>query len=226
LKVVKWLIDFERENGRAPREYLQKIFEKEKDVLDEVEAELISKLLIKLNKQYIEGGFEDIALQYELSKAEKYLQRQSLIKNKEEIDIALSNDLVEDAIRARDDFVLPSLSHASIGVDLMGDPQQLERLDEGDDGEGLFTLPGDLGYRVGPVLRGDLWAFLAAMKVGKTWWLTEIARIAMRRGLNVFFASLEMSMRKMIYRFTQPITSMVRPQDKGGAKLRCQSIEK
>lgn len=215
LQVVRWLIDFEKQSGRAPREYLQKIFEQEKDVLDEVEVDLITKLLARLNKKYLEGNFEDIALQYELDKAEQYLQKQALNKNKEDIDVALNNDSIDEAIRIKESFILPSLSHASIGVDLMGDPEQLDKLNENNEGEGLFSLPGDLGFRAGPVYRGDLWAFLAAMKVGKTWWLTEVARIGMRNGLNVFFASLEMSMRKMVFRFTQPITHMVRKEDHG-----------
>jgi hypothetical protein len=215
LRVVGWLIDFGKDNGRAPRQYLQDIFEKEKDVLEEVEADLTAKLLARLNKQYLEGEFEDVALPYELKQAEQYLQKQALIKNRDDVDAALGNDSLREAIQLKDNFSLPSLSHASIGVDLMGDPAQLDQLDEGNEGQGLFSLPGDLGYRIGPVYRGDLWAFLAAMKVGKTWWLTEVARIAMRRGLNVFFASLEMSMRKMIFRFTQPMTNMIRIQDRG-----------
>jgi replicative DNA helicase len=213
-RVAKWSLDFQKTNDRAPREYLQKIFEEEKDTLDEGEAELIQKLLTRLNKEYLEGDFEDIALQYELDKTEKYIQRRALEKNKEEIENALSNDLVEDAIEIRQSFSIPSLSYASIGINLTGDPQQLKKLDDKEQLEGLFSLPGDLGYRAGPVYRGDLWAFLAAMKVGKTWWLSKVARMGVQNGLNVFFASLEMSMRKMIFRFTQPMTRMIKFQDK------------
>lgn len=214
LQVTRWLIEFGKENGRAPREYLQEIFEEHRDKLDETEAELTTKLLERLNKQYLEGNFDDIALRHELSKAERYLQKQALVKNRDEMNTALSNDDVQEAIEVRNTFSLPSLSHASIGVDLLGDPYQLDMLRENGDEDALFTLPGEIGYRAGSVYRGDLWAFLAAMKVGKTWWLAEVARIAMRRGLNVFFASLEMSMRKMIFRFTQPMTNMIREQDR------------
>ena len=62
LRVVGWLIDFGKDNGRAPRQYLQDIFEKEKDVLEEVEADLTAKLLARLNKQYLEGEFEDVVI--------------------------------------------------------------------------------------------------------------------------------------------------------------------
>jgi hypothetical protein len=214
LKVIRWLVDFQKRNNQAPREYLQKIFEEKKDTLEEVEEGLIGKLLARLNEKYLTGDFDNITLQYELDKAEEYLQRQALKKNKEDIDAVLNSD-VEEAVRVKESFILPSLSHASIGVNLIGDPQALERLDEKNETEGLFSLPGDLGFRAGPVYRGDLWAFLAAMKVGKTWWLSKVARIGVQKGLNVFFASLEMSMRKMVFRFTQPMTRMVKSQDRG-----------
>jgi hypothetical protein len=183
--------------------------------LDEAEEELITKLLARLNQKYVEGDFEDIALPYELEKAERYLQKLALTKNKESVDEALRNDFVDEALRIKESFTLPSLSHASIGVDLMGDPTELEKLSAVKDEQGLFSLPGYLGLELGPVYRGDLWAFLAAMKVGKTWWLSKVARIAVSKGFNVFFASLEMSMRKMILRFTQPMTNMIKPQDRG-----------
>ena len=83
LQVTKWLIEFEKENGRAPRDYLQKIFDEQKDFLEETEVELITKLLDRLNKQYLDGDFDDIALSYELNKAEQYLQKQALVKNKD-----------------------------------------------------------------------------------------------------------------------------------------------
>jgi hypothetical protein len=215
VRVARWIVEFNKRNKRAPREYLQKIFEEQEDRLDEADAELTKKLLARLNEKYLQGGYEDVALQHELDRAEKYLQKRALAKNNAESDAALKNDSVEEAVEIKERFVLPSLTSAAIGINLGGDPQELEKLDSKKEEDGLFHLPGDLGFKVGPVYRGDLWAFLAAMKVGKTWWLSKVARMALDRGLNVFFASLEMSMRKMVFRFTQPLLNMVKVQDKG-----------
>jgi replicative DNA helicase len=70
-------------------------------------------------------------------------------------------------------------------------------------GEGLFSFPGDLGQLTGPFQKGDLIAFAAPSKRGKTWWMQEAGVLAAQAGKKTVIFSLEMSSGQLIARITR-----------------------
>jgi putative DNA primase/helicase len=111
LTVIRWIVDYGNKYGRAPREYLDKIFEKYRDEVgnDEAEVRLLATFLSKLNQNYLNNDYEDVDIKFELEKAEKLLQSYAMAKNANDIIEALNVQEVPAAIEIRKSFNLPSL---------------------------------------------------------------------------------------------------------------------
>jgi replicative DNA helicase len=75
----------------------------------------------------------------------------------------------------------------------------------------MFGLRGGLNRLVGgPLCRGELVAFLAAPKSGKTWWMIDTTDTAMTRGQKVLFISCEMTEDQVVRRFWQSLSGCSR----------------
>ena len=106
-------------------------------------------------------------------------------------------------------FEDPEITHVE------GAPDPLRDIDcivesltpEDENSDIVMRLPGALGNALGPLERGFLFAVQAESGVGKTWWLTYMAQLAVFSGHNVVFFSMEMSTKKMVKRIWQSLTS-------------------
>ena len=78
--VIRWIIDYGKKHDRAPKDYLQKIFYREKDMFDPASVKLVEKFLLNINHQYIRGDFDEVNINYELDEAEDPLTP-SVIRN-------------------------------------------------------------------------------------------------------------------------------------------------
>ena len=54
-RIIRWTIDYGKKYGRAPREYLEKVFGRYKEEVgpEEPEVDLIAKVLRRLNDEYL-----------------------------------------------------------------------------------------------------------------------------------------------------------------------------
>ena len=107
--VIRWIMDYGKKYDRAPKDYLQKIFDKQKDTIDPASVKLVEKFLLNINHQYVRGDFGDIDINYELDEAEAYIQERFIFDNQEKVHAAFAANRGQDAIRLKNDFVLPSL---------------------------------------------------------------------------------------------------------------------
>jgi len=107
--VIRWILDYGEKYDRAPKDYLQKIFNREKDTIDPASVKLVEKFLLNINHQYIRGDFDEINVNYELDEAEAYIQERFIFDNQEKVHAAFAANRGQDAIRLKNDFTLPSL---------------------------------------------------------------------------------------------------------------------
>lgn len=109
--VIRWTIKYFNKYNRAPREYLDKIFNDYKEEIgeDEPEIALIAKFLSNLNERYLRNDFADVDVNYELEKAEKLLQSYALTKNANDVLSAINAKAVEEAMEIRKSFEVPTV---------------------------------------------------------------------------------------------------------------------
>ena len=107
--VIHWILDYGEKYDRAPKDYLNKIFDREKDSIDPASVKLVEKFLLNINHQYIRGDFDDINVNYELDEAEAYIQERFIFDHQEKVHAAFAANRGKDAIRLKNDFILPSL---------------------------------------------------------------------------------------------------------------------
>ena len=108
--VIRWIIEYGEKYDRAPKDYLQKIFDRKKDTIDPTSVKLVEKFLLNINHQYIRGDFDEININYELDEAEAYIQERFIFDNQEKVHAAFAANRGRDAIRLKNDFVLPALA--------------------------------------------------------------------------------------------------------------------
>ncbi|HUX98582.1 MAG TPA: hypothetical protein VMV49_03455, partial [Candidatus Deferrimicrobium sp.] len=107
--VIRWILDYGEKYDRAPKDYLNKIFNRKKDTIDPASVKLVEKFLLNINHQYVRGDFDDINVNYELDEAEAYIQERFIFDNQEKVHAAFAANRGQDAIRLKNDFTLPSL---------------------------------------------------------------------------------------------------------------------
>jgi len=107
--VIRWILEYGEKYDRAPKDYLQKIFNREKDSIDPASVKLVEKFLLNINHQYVRGDFDEINVNYELDEAEAYIQERFIFDNQEKVHAAFAANRGQDAIRLKNDFTLPAL---------------------------------------------------------------------------------------------------------------------
>lgn len=145
--------------------------------------------------------------EYAIQQAVGYLKKRSLLNLSRDIDSMLvSNDISKAESLITDYRKVEPESGDS--VDLLNDAEIIKEsfLEERNK---LFAFKGDYGKLVGDVHREDFIAFLAPMKVGKSFALIDCGIEAMKNGLKVVMFSLEMSRTDMIKRIWKALSGQV-----------------
>jgi replicative DNA helicase len=136
----------------------------------------------------------------------EFVKSRDISELKTSLDLAIQNQDFDEAETAVASFASVKLSDIE-HLDLCRQPdkayQVLRESLERTAGEGLFSFPGDLGQLTGPFQKGDLVAFAAPSKRGKTWWMQECGVLAAKAGKRAVIFSLEMSSGQLIARITR-----------------------
>lgn len=211
--VSRWCIEYFQEYDSAPREFMEDLFLDKQRQMEQDQIDLVQDFLESISQEFErdDGKFNS---QYILDKAERYFVEVSLKQAHAEMGRYLSNQdpiAAENAITA---YKRPTMARVD-GVDPYRDKDFVRSLHVGeeDNPDIILKLPGALGMATGPLEREFLVALQAESGVGKTWWLTFLARLSMMNGYNVPFFSLEMSQKKMGIRFWQDIMSIPTTDD-------------
>lgn len=205
-QISLWCIEYFQSYQEAPGQTIQAIYNRKKDLVEyEDSIELIEEFLGTISKKYASGATQ-INADHLIDEAELYFRIQAARQTAETVLNQLDDERIDDAEIQMATHNRPSRT-AHIGIDPIGDVEKTAyRLHEQKDT--LFGFPGDLGNMIDPFQKGHLWAVLAPQKVGKTWWLMQIAIWAMYKGLNILFASMEMSEEQMTRRIYHNLTML------------------
>ncbi len=205
--IAGWCLDYFKRYKAAPERHIQDIFQlhSKNGRFDSTQADLIEEFLSGLSEEYEQLG--EFNVSYALDQAESYFRKQALINLRIELGNAIIGGRVEEGeaiVKGYKRITRPE----TVGVDPIGDRDVIIRAFSASNKDVLFRMPGELGDTIGDFERGFLVGIVANSKVGKSWYLQEIALRALFSGYSVFFASFEMSERKMIYRIHQNLSAL------------------
>lgn len=181
--VANWCFEYFDRYGKAPGKTIKDIFQsKQRDGLDETDAELIEDFLVGLSDDYERG--DKFNWEYVLEQTEKLFRQRNLKFLAEDIDACLSSGDLDEAEAVLTDF-------KKVERPVEGGIKPLEDMDAYQKAfasrqEPLFKLPGAYGQMLNPhFVRGGFVSFLGRAKIGKTWRLIDIAHWALRDRCNV-----------------------------------------
>lgn len=203
--VGQWVLDYFDRLHDAPGKAITDVFIARRAELNEADAGLVKSFL-----QNCSVTWKPTNVAFAEGMATKFFQERSLDRLIENLKAKASGGNIDGAQRLIAEYVRPELVH-SRSIDLLHcKPGIIQNAYQNEDEE-LFGLRGGLDRLVGgPLCRGELVAFLAPPKSGKTWWMVDTSITAMTRGKKVLFISLEMTEDQMIRRFWQSLSGCSR----------------
>ena len=163
---IGWVLSYGAKHNRAPRANLRVLFEDYKRDMggDDANVDLIDKLLTRLDGQYKRGEFADVDVNFELERAEAFLQQAAILKKGDDVRAQVKAGNLKEAMRIEREFVLPSLVAPESTPDQMFDCIVIS---------GSEFCKADIPapqYVIAPWLTdGSLTMVYAPRGVGKTW---------------------------------------------------------
>ena len=197
--VLRWVLEYYKEYHQAPGKHIQELYQKNaSQIYGEENAELVRVFLSSLSEEYKEEKEDNVNLEFVSKAATEYLKLQSIKRLKEGIEECLAR---KDVIKAEHLVVTYRRieTQRDKGVSVFDDAAAITTAFLEDE-DVLFQFPGALGEQVGTFVRGDLVAYMAAAKRGKSWWEWYTAQMAVYHGFRVVFFNLEMTMRQVLRR--------------------------
>lgn len=180
-----WCEDHYREFGEAPKEKIGVYFERWAASTNNRDVESqISRLLSGLSEESLHIPEQD--LNFVLDLAEKHLNEVKLEKLQEQIRLNNSRGKSELSLADTENFRRLKLRTPDF-VDVLADKAAQRKAFEHRENV-LIRMPGPAGDFFGDELSEDSFvAFLAGPKVGKSWYLLNIAWHGMRQGNKVAY---------------------------------------
>jgi len=180
--ISSWCWRYYKKYEKAPGEHIQDIYFAETDKLDKETAEWIEDVLEDLSDDFDPEQFN---ISYLYDETEKYFKQRALIELSETIiQQAEQGDLLEAELSVAS-FSLPEKITGSAIHPLDAEPDKYRRAFESVSSP-LITFPGDLGSFINDQLvQGGFVGFVGPDKVGKTFFMLELAMRAVMQGSNV-----------------------------------------
>lgn len=197
-QVASWTWEYLAQTGEAPGRAMEEIFlRRRKELRDEDEQELIEEFLLALSKDWDRPASTN--LEYGVDEAVSYFKVQSLKQLAKQLEAAaVGGDPTRgEHLLATYRRVEPDVGQ---GVRLLYDAAAVRRSYDRES-QVLFRFQGALGEAIGPVVRGDLLAFGAPMKRGKSWWLQHTGTRGLLDNCKVLVINCEMMEEDVISRF-------------------------
>lgn len=202
--VGQWVVEYFDRMQCAPEKAISDIYISRRSELSEADAALTHAFLKNCS-----ASWKPTSVKYAEDVSSKFFQQRSLERLCDSLKNKASSGNVEGAQRLIAEYVKPELVH-SRSVNLLFGVGPIQHAFQNEDEE-LFALRGGMNELVGgPLCRGELVAFLAPPKSGKTWWMIDTAIVAMTRGQKVLFISLEMTEEQIVRRFWQSLSGCSR----------------
>lgn len=199
--ILSWCNDYWQNYGVAMKETVQDIFDSNKNKLSPVVAQDISDFLKSISEQYAKE-YHIYNVKLDINLAEDYLDKQGIIKLKQNIETAMQSNNTVKAKQYVSNY--SQIKQApGMAVDGMKDFSRYSR--EISQEDVLFNMPKPFDELHGPIRRKHLSAVAGKAKSGKSFMMAKVAAEALRNGLSVFIASLEMDEDSFLQRIDQEI---------------------
>lgn len=200
-KVGGWCVRYFARYGKAPRADIEGLFESWAErASDENTVELVDRFLAGLSEDYEEES-KDINPSYLVDIAGEHFNAVALERMADVVRGHLDRGDVTKAVETTGKWNRVDLG-VGAGIDLLHDREAVEAAFTADV-EPLIKYPGALGQFFGNQLaRDEFVAITGASGRGKTWWLLDLAWMAVRQGHRAaFFEVGDMSQNQIIRRF-------------------------
>lgn len=195
--IYMYCLDFYKEYNRAPKHSIQQLFEQLSASKTDVDMNLFGSVLASVeNAQAAIDEFDyDYVFQYVNERKVSILQ--------ERLQYLLENKRPELAIKEAGEFAeIKRFQEESHCIDIIQSFSAQMAQDLRQPPQPLFRYPGVLGHLINDFYtRGAFIALLGREKVGKSWWLLDMAIRAYKQGNNVtIFQIGDMSEKQMRFR--------------------------
>lgn len=203
--IADWCIEYFNKFEEAPKQHIQDIFliHKNNNAIDDIET--IELFLSDISDEYAKEPTFNV--KYITDLTEKHFRLQALKEFDSKLNLSIIGGNVEEGENLIATFERVAMPE-TIGIDAFRDFSSIAEAFNKDNGEEMFSMPGDLGRVLGPFGKGYFVMVVAPMGRGKTWWLQEIALRGLFKGYNVLFVSLEMTKNQMIRRIYHRLTGL------------------
>lgn len=202
--IVSWIKPYFEEFGKAPKSDILKLYRSHiSEISNESLQNNILTFIEKLDEKY--NGKRNDA--YAIQEAIKYLKSRNLQNLSQDIEAYITSGDIDKAESLITRYRKVE-KESGESVDLLNDAD-IVRESFTEEQDKLFSFNGAYGRLVGDIHREDFVAFLASMKVGKTFTLIDCGIEALKNGLNVVMFSLEMSRTNMIKRVWKSLSGQV-----------------
>lgn len=202
--IVSWIKPYFEEFGKSPKTDILKLYRSHiSEISNESLQNNILTFIEKLDEKYNSKRNDAYAIQ----EAIKYLKSRNLQNLSEDIEAYITSGDIDKAESLITRYRKVE-KESGESVDLLNDAD-IVRESFTEEQDKLFSFNGAYGRLVGDIHREDFVAFLASMKVGKTFTLIDCGIEALKNGLNVVMFSLEMSRTNMIKRVWKSLSGQV-----------------
>lgn len=202
--IVSWIKPYFQEFGKAPKTDILKLYRSHiSEISNESLQNNILTFIEKLDEKYNSKRNDAYAIQ----EAIKYLKSRNLQNLSQDIEAYITSGDIDKAESLITRYRKVE-KESGESVDLLNDAD-IVRESFTEEQDKLFSFNGAYGRLVGDIHREDFVAFLASMKVGKTFTLIDCGIEALKNGLNVVMFSLEMSRTNMIKRVWKSLSGQV-----------------
>ncbi len=202
--IANWCISFYRKYDDVPMNQIESIFESWASETDNKQViALVEKFLDSLSEEY-ESLQEESNSDYVIDRAGEYFNRVKIERLTETIQGDIDRGKVTEAINHTTSFNQIEMGVGE-GINILQDTEAIKKAFK-KKGEALIQYPGDLGeFFKGALERDSFIAFMGPDKVGKSFWLIDIAYRAMLQRKRVAFfeagdASEDQIMRRLLTR--------------------------
>lgn len=221
--VGKWCVEYHSRFGKAPGKKIQSIYEvwTSSDRHDTTQAKMVELLISSLSDEYQQRD-EETNPEFSLGRAIKHFNEVKLRKLCQMIEGELSQGNIDSALGRVTDFSKIEFDSGN-GVFLFQDIAAMESTFSKEMVEPLLQYPGGMGnFFAGQLSRDSFLAFMGPEKMGKSWWLLDLAWRAMTNRKRVaYFQIGDLSAQQIYERFMVRANKALSESNRDDTKWPC-----
>lgn len=212
-RIARWCVSHYRRYGRAPGNNIEAIFEEwAEKATNKDEVTAIERYIGSLSEEYARS--KSIDPDHVIDTLEELFNKNHLTQEQAKVEELIEAGKVSEALKLRDAYKRISLKGED-HIDLFDCANEVKLALDSVKQPPLVKYPGGLGKFFGRQLaRDSLVGIMAAEKMGKSYWLLDIAYRGLQQGRKVaYFQVGDLSRDQIMQRLCERTTN--RPWDKG-----------